>query len=118
MLDLNSDLAKPDFEEILPVAPIGAENHFRVGIDLKFAAIGHLKNAPAIRAGDYDFQWLNRVSGIESPRVVAAHDRKLSRKLEQSSGAIGVRQWRLRAQTRAHGEKQRGKLSSVTQRWP
>lgn len=119
VFDLNADFAEEDFEEVDPAIPIGAEDHAGVGVNLEFASVGNLENAPSVGTGNYYFLRLNGIARVERPRVAsAADDGYLADEVQQFGRSVRRRIRRLlRPKSRAR-RKQYSSVDRDLQQWP
>jgi len=104
MLDLNPNFTHPDFQQVFPIAAIGAEHDVRFGEDFKFAAIGDFENAVAIGAGhDYLFR-LNQIAGVQSPGAVVLQEGNLASERNQFGGSADIESGHLRVRKDTAGD--------------
>ena len=90
MLDLHPYLAQPDFEKILPIAPILAEYDARLGKNFEGAAVGDLKNAVPVGTSHNDLLRLDDVAQIQCPRIAVAQDGDLPGERHQLRRAVQI----------------------------
>jgi hypothetical protein len=103
VLDLHSDFAEPDFQQISPLAAGCAEDYFGIREDLEFASVRNPEDSPPISACDHQLLRLHQIACMESPRGGIPHYGDLPGETEQFGGSADVPGLRcLGAQISAH----------------
>jgi hypothetical protein len=118
MLDLNPNFTQPDFQQVFPIAAIGAEHDVRFGENFEFTAIGDFEDAVAIGTGDDYLFRLNQIAGVQSPRAVVFKEGNLAGERNQFGGSADVECGHLRVRkdtTGGHSDQPSGSAEKYAQ---
>jgi hypothetical protein len=74
VLDLNSDLAQPDFKQVFPITSIRTKNDMRIRENLELASVGNLEHTVTIGPRYDDLLGLNQIARLQSPGCGIPHD--------------------------------------------